>query len=179
MDLLWRLPTCKKVAWTSNTKVKVGTKPLVMARALKLYAWSKSGGGVLMLCYIKRLTHDTLVDKGHQVLFAMEELIRVGRIYFSTVDTTSQEWEHLRALVETRGHHGNLLRAFITCHRRASLLGWMDILALCNEDDLCLIWVAWPRVDTTHVLASFHHVFILRENIHLEYVFGAVEATGV
>lgn len=48
-----------------------------------------------------------------------------------------------------------------------------------KEDDLHLLWVAWPGVNTTQVLVSFRHVLLLRENIDLDYIFGSLEATGV
>ena len=68
--------------WMEREGERIGdvNEPPHMARALKLFARSEMGGYTPMLCPVKGITEAKLVDRSDQVLYAMEELIRVGRI---------------------------------------------------------------------------------------------------
>lgn len=70
----------------------IGNEPSVFARALKFFMRSEWGGRMPLLCFVQGLTLDYFLTRANQVLFAMEELIRVGKIYFSTMDTTNDEF---------------------------------------------------------------------------------------
>ena len=70
----------------------IGNEPSVFARALKLFMRSEWGGRMSLLCLVQGLTSDYFLTRANQVLFVMEELIRVGKIHFSTMDTTNDEF---------------------------------------------------------------------------------------
>ena len=49
-----------------------------------------------LLCPVQGLTSDILLAKTKQVVFAIEELVCVRKIYFPTLNTSSDEFMNLR-----------------------------------------------------------------------------------
>ena len=116
------------------------------------------------------------------MVFAMEELVRVGKIYFPTLDTLSEEFKNFRGVVDSSVKYRDIvtiMHAFNAWRRDNILRGCLDMIAIGKVDDLRVIWVARPRVDIGHACVLFRHVLFLRENIDLQYSFGSIEAIGV
>ena len=71
-----------------------------MARALKLFARSEVGARMPMLCLVGGLSMDTIMARPQQILFAMEELIRVGKLYFPNMDIEGPDFEVFRCVLD-------------------------------------------------------------------------------
>lgn len=81
------------VTWMVEEGKNIGIRneSSIFARALKFFIRFECGGRIPLLCPVQGLTLDVLLARANQVLFAMEELIRVGKIYFPTLDTTNDK----------------------------------------------------------------------------------------
>lgn len=153
--------------------------PPHMARALKLFSRSENGARMPMLCPVGGLTPETLLNRGNQVMFAMEELIRVGKIYFPTLDVEGEDFKILRTVLDCAEDQGGQVESFTAWRRSTFIRACCDTLSLEKEACLRDMWVNREGVDKDGTVASFRNTLLLRENIDLGYVFGSLEATGV
>ena len=169
------------IQWTEDEYSEMDhcTDPPYMARALKLFARSEVGGRMPMLCPVGGLTQDRLHGRPAQVLFAMEELIRSGMIYFPTLDMTGSSFQDFRTVLDSGGERGDQVAKYITWRRRTFVKACRDMVATQQEHVLRDMWVDRPRIEYEAVLTSFRHVLLLRENIELGYCLGSVEALGM
>ena len=72
-----------------------------------------------------------------------------------------------------------MMHAFNAWRRDNIVQGCLDMIAIGMMDDLCLMWMAKPRVDIDQACVSFRRVLLFKENIDFEYSFGSIEAIGV
>ena len=116
------------------------------------------------------------------MVFAMEELVRVGKIYFPTLDTLSEEFKNFRGVVDSDAKYRDIVAmmdAFNAWRRESIVWGCLDMTAIGKVDDLRVMWVARPGVDIGQACVSFQPLLLFRENIDLQYTFGSIEAIGV
>ncbi|KAG0573280.1 hypothetical protein KC19_VG164600 [Ceratodon purpureus] len=172
----------KLVAWFKEEGVRIGEKnsPPHMARALKLYARGEIGAKMPMLCPVRGLTEDTMLDRPDQIMFAMEELIRVGKIYFPTMDISGDDFEDFRMVLDEGDNRGGQVGLFVHWRRNTFIRACLDMVNLDQLDVLRDMWVAKEGgVDTEAVTRAFRSILLLRENMDLEYCFGSLECTGI
>ena len=135
-----------------------------------------------MMCHVQGLTLDVVLSMANQVLFIMEELIRVGKIYFPTLDMTSDKFINFRRIVDSSSKHDdmlNMMHAFNTWRRGSIVRGCLDMIVIGKMDGLRLMWVVRPRVDIHQACVSFRRILLIRKNIDLGYCFESIEAIGV
>ncbi|KAG0569467.1 hypothetical protein KC19_6G092600 [Ceratodon purpureus] len=168
------------VKWMEMEGNRIGEKnePPHMARALKLFAKSELGSRTPMLCPVLGLTEETMTDRGHQILVAMQELIRVGKIYFPTMDTQSDTFETFRLVLDDCVDRGGEVAQYHCWGRDTFVKACLDMLALDKKSLLRDMWVTREGVDFEAVSNAFRIVLLYRENLDLGYIFGSLEATG-
>ena len=169
------------IVWTEDeySRMDMCTEPPHMARALKLFARSEVGGRMPMLCPVGGLTKERLNSRSVQVMFAMEELVRCGKIFFPTLDLEGTAFRDFRRVLDNGGEQGDQVAKFIQWRRRTFVKACRDMVATQQEHILRDMWVDRAGVDREAVLTAFRHVLLLRENIELGYCFGSLEALGV
>ena len=116
------------------------------------------------------------------MVFAIEEFVRVGKIYFPTLNTSSDEFRNLRDLVDLGVKYDdivNMMDVFKAWRKDNIIRVCLDMLAIGKLDDLRLMWVARPDMDLERACVSFCRVLLLRKNINLGYSFGSIEAIRV
>ena len=165
------------VTWMVEEGQKLGIRnePPDFVRTLKLFIRIKCNGRISLLYHVQGLTSDVVLSRENQVLFTMEELIRVGKIYFFILDMTNDEFINFRRVVDSSSKHDDILsmmHAFNTLQRDNVVRGCLHIITIGKMDDLRLMWVARPGVDIHHICVSFCRILLLRENIDIEYCFG-------
>lgn len=86
------------LAWITEEGKSHRTRhePPVLANVFKLFVKHERSGSMSLLCPVQGLTSYILLAKTKQVVFAIEELVRVGKIYFPTLNTSSDEFMNLR-----------------------------------------------------------------------------------
>ena len=169
------------ITWLQREGYAMGDRnsPPHMARALKLFAKSEFGARTPMLCHVRGLSDKTLRDRTQQVLFAMEELIRVGKIYFPTLDTGGEDFEKFREVLDCGDNIGDQVENFRAWRRNCFIRACCDSLRREESHILRDLWVKGEGVDREGCASVFTSVLLLRENIDLGYVFGSIEATGL
>ena len=111
-----------------------------------------------LLCLMQGLTSDVLLVMTKQVVFAMEELIRIGKIYFPTLNTSSDEFMDFREMVDSSAKYDdilNMIDAFKAWRGDNIVRACLDTIAIGKLDDLRLISVARPGVDIDMTCVSF------------------------
>ena len=119
--------------------IKFFYEPPVIARAFKLFMQNEYGGRIPLLCHVQGFTSDVLLARTKQVAFAMKELIRVGKIYFPTLDTLSDEFKNFRRVVNSSAKYMNIvtmMHAFNVWRRDSIVQGCLDMIAIGKVDDL-------------------------------------------
>ena len=152
--------------------------PPHMARALKLFSRSETGSRIPMLCPVLGLTEERLMKGSVQVMLAMEELIRVGKIYFPTMDIQGDSFEVFREVLDVGDDLGGQVESYQQWRRSTFIRACMDVLDQGKEEILRDMWVTKAGVDQEKVADRFRQLLLLRENIDLEYAWGSLEATG-
>ena len=167
--------------WMEPEGKRVGDRndPPHMAYAMNLFARSWVGGRVPMLCPVLGLTEEIQMAHADQIMLAMEEVIRVGKVFFPDMDIKGESFATFRVVLDTGENHGGLGESFCAWRRDVFIRACLDIVALGKEDLLRDMWVTRPGVDEQSVADAFRNILLYRENIDLGYIFGAVEATGV
>ena len=77
-----------------------------MACAFKLYARSVLRARIPMLCPVLGLVDETLNYGANQIMLAMEELIRVGKIFFPSMDIVGEAFQTFREVLDTAQDRG-------------------------------------------------------------------------
>ncbi|KAG0625061.1 hypothetical protein M758_2G024800 [Ceratodon purpureus] len=169
------------VKWIEMEGGRIGEKnePPHMARALKLFAKSELGSRMPMLCPVLGLTQETMKDRGNQILIAMEELIRVGKIYFPAMDIESVSFETFRLVLDDCIDRRGEVAQYHCWGRDTFVRACLDMLALDKKSLLRDMWVTRDGVDFEAVSNAFRTVLLYRENLDLGYIFGSLEATGI
>ena len=72
----------------------------VLANVFKLCVKNERGGKMPLLCPVQGLISDILSTGIKQVVFAIEVLVRVGKIYFPTMNMSRDEFRNLIELVD-------------------------------------------------------------------------------
>ena len=166
--------------WMEREGQVIGEKnePPHMARAFKLFCRSEVGSRIPMLCPVQGLTEERLMARPNQVMLAMEELIRMGKIYFPTMDMHGDEFETFREVLDLGDDKGGQVESFQHWRRGTFIRACLDIVEQGKEQILREMWVTNPGVDREKVADDFRSMLLLRENIDLEYALGSLEATG-
>ena len=167
--------------WMEMEGKRMGDRndPPLMARAMKLFARSEVGAKMPMLCPLGGLTGHTLLTRTDQIMFAMEELIRMGKIYFPTIDLQGEDFETFRCVLDQGDDVDGLqVKKFTTWSRDSFVRACLDTVALQQEDILRQMWVPREKVDKEGLVLVFRKGLLFRENIDLEYSLGSLEATG-
>lgn len=167
--------------WMEMEGRRIGNRnePPHIARALKLFARSELGAQMPMLCPVLGLTEETLGRHGHQVLLAMEELIRVGKIFFPTMDIRGESFETFRRVLDQCVDQKGEVAQYNVWRRDTFLRACLDTVELEQKCLLRDMWVERVGVDKEKVANAFRKVLLYRENLDLGYIFGSLEATGV
>ena len=170
------------VGWLQEEYKRIGEKnePPHIARALKLYSRSELGARMPMLCPVAGLAEETLLAKPDQILYAMEELIRVGKIFFPTMKISGLDFEDFRMVLDVGDNRGGQVGRFTTWRRNTFVRACVDMINLDQLDVLRDMWVSKAQgTDCDAVCKAFRSVLLLRENLDLEYIFGSLECTGI
>ena len=162
-----------------GSRIGLANPPPHFARALKLFSRSELGARTPMLCPVKGLTAATLNARPQQVLFAMEELIRVGKIYFPTLDTLGEDFADFRVVLDSGNNTGEQVEKYTAWRTNTFIRACVDMVALDQAGVMRDMWLHREGVDREAVCRSFRTVLLLRENIDLEYCLGSLECIGV
>ncbi|KAG0600520.1 hypothetical protein M758_11G040600 [Ceratodon purpureus] len=167
--------------WMTEEGQRIGESnhPPHIARSMKLFARSEIGARTPMLCPVRGLTEERYLSRPDQIIFAMEELIRVGKIYFPTMSVDCADFEDFRVVVDKGNDRGGQVAKFTAWRRNTFVRACLDMVRLGQVQVLRDMWVAKDEVvDREAVTASFRKVLLLRENLDLEYCLGSLESTG-
>ena len=111
------------------------------------------------------------------VKLAVKDLLMFGRLDFSYMDTSSQDFAAYLEVLRTDNGFEAMYAEASSWMRTCFLNAYLNMLAMNKDDDLRVLWLDASKDKQNEILESFCCVMLLRESFDTQYALGWLDWT--